>query len=239
MPIKVIHKKRGRPATGKDPLIALRLPPELIKAVDAWAERCKVPSRSAAVRTMVETAIKESPDEWGQLVAKMGTLALTVGVLEMAIISMVCRILGQAEEEVGIRKNSQWCEKFIEVVPTSWSTEERIDLAKRLKKIRRLYGRRNRLIHAALALASDGSIAGVPAGSVIDLRTYGVGFTSRKGNTWTIGIVGKRLHLHEIDRLTADVHRARLGLVPYMELVDTIKHPAKPFPMPKLGKRIS
>lgn len=177
-----------------------------------------------------------APDEWDQLVVKIGTLALTVGVLEMAIISMVCRILDQTEEEIGIRNNSQWCKKFIKVAPASWSDAERADLEKRLGEIRALYRRRNQLIHAALARASDGSIAGVPAGSVIDLRTYGLGFTSQQGNTFTIGIVGKRVHLNEIDQLTAEVHQARLGLVPYMELVDNIRHPAKSFPAPVVGK---
>jgi hypothetical protein len=179
-----------------------------------------------------------APDEWDQLVVKIGTLTLAVGILEMAIISMVCRVLGQTEEEIGIYSNNWWCQKLSEVAPASWSNEERKDLNKRLKKIRRLYQRRNRMIHAALAVVSDGSIAGVPAGSIIDLRTHGMGFTKRKGNTWTIGIVGKRLHLHEIDRLTADIQKARRGLVPYMQLVDQIKHPAKPFPMPRLGKRL-
>jgi hypothetical protein len=177
-----------------------------------------------------------APDEWDQLVVKMGTLTLATGTLEMAIIEMVCRILGQSEEEIGIRDNNLWCQKFIEVAPASWSDDERKDLAKRLKKIRGLYLRRNRMIHAALGIAGDGSIHGVPKGSVIDLRTYGIGFTRRKGDTYTLGIMGKRLHLHEIDRLTKDIHEARVGLVPFMELVDKIKHSAKPFPMPNLGK---
>ncbi len=179
-----------------------------------------------------------APDEWDQLVVKIGTLTLAVGTLEMAIIAMVCRILGQTEEEIGIYDNQRWCLKFIEVAPSNWPADQRADLAKRLKKIRQLYARRNRMIHAALGVAGDGSIAGVPAGSVIDLRTYGIGYTARKGNTWTIGIVGKRLHLHDIDRLTTDILNARLGLVPFMELVDKIKHPAKPLPLPKLGKRL-
>ncbi len=179
-----------------------------------------------------------APDEWDQLIYKMGTLTLAVGALEMAIISMVCHILNQSEKKVGIRSNSGWCRKFNEVAPTSWSDSEREDLAKRLRKIRRLYGRRNRLIHAAFGVVTDGSISGAPVGSVIDLRTFGMGFTKRTGNTWTIGVVGKRLHLHEIDQLTEDIHEVRRELVPYMELVDKIKHPAKPFPMPALGKRL-
>lgn len=179
-----------------------------------------------------------APNEWDQLVLKMGTLALAVGYLEMAIITMVCRILNQSEEEIRIYDNQQWCRKFTEVAPTDWPDGQRADLAKRLKKIRQLYARRNRMIHAALAVVSDGSVAGAPAGSIIDLRTYGIGFTARKGNMWTIGILGKRFHLHEIDRLIADIHKARLGLVPFMTLVDKIKHPAKPLPIPRLGQRL-
>src|SRR5438045_100270 len=108
------------------------------------------------------------------------------GSLEMAIIAMVCGILGKAEEEVGIRANSQWCRKFIEVAPESWSSEERKDLAERLKKVRQLYLRRNKLIHAALGIIAHGFVPDVPVGSIIDLRTYGIGFSERKGNTWTI-----------------------------------------------------
>lgn len=94
------------------------------------------------------------------------------------------------------------------------------------------------MIHAALGLAGDGSIAGVPAGSVIDLRTYGIGFTERIGdNTWKIGVVGERFHLRQIDQLIDEVHAARRGLIPYMELVGKIRHPAKQFPEPALGKR--
>jgi hypothetical protein len=34
---KVIPKKRGRPATGKDPVMSLRMPLELRARVEAWA----------------------------------------------------------------------------------------------------------------------------------------------------------------------------------------------------------
>jgi hypothetical protein len=174
--------------------------------------------------------------EWDQLVTKIGALALAAGHLEMAIISIVCRIVGKTEDEIGIRSNKLWCEKLREVAPSSWSVVQKEDLSKRLKKIRNLYLRRNRLIHAAVAVAGDASILGVPKGGILDLRTYGIGFSKRKGNTWAIGVIAKRLHLHEIDKLIQDVHNARIGLVPFMEMADTIKHPAKPFPAPTLGK---
>lgn len=122
-------------------------------------------------------------NEWDQLVTKIGKLALAAGYLEMAIITMVCRILGKTEDEVGIRSNNLWCQKFEEITPPSWSGGQKKDLSKRLKKIRNLYLRRNRVIHGALGIANDGSISSVPKGSIVDLRTYGVGFSKRQGNT--------------------------------------------------------
>ena len=171
-----------------------------------------------------------APDDGINSFVKTGTLALAVGTLEMAIISLVCGVLGKTEVEIGIGTNGGWCRKLNEVAPASWSNTERKDLAKRLQEIRRLYQRRDRLIHAALGVIRDGSIAGVPAGSVIDLRTFGLGYTSRKGNTWTIEVLGERLHLHEIDQLIADVHQARLGLIPHMQLVDQVNRPRQALP---------
>ncbi len=58
---KVIpKKKRGRPATGKDPITALRLPPVLLAAVETWAERQDdEPNRSEAIRRLVELGLKK------------------------------------------------------------------------------------------------------------------------------------------------------------------------------------
>jgi len=55
--IKVVPKKRGRPATGNDPVTAIRLSPELRQAVDAWAEKNGAESRSEAIRRLVEQAL--------------------------------------------------------------------------------------------------------------------------------------------------------------------------------------
>jgi hypothetical protein len=56
--IKVAPKKRrGRPATGKDPHIAARMPPELIAEVQAWAVTNDT-SRSDAFRRLVELGLK-------------------------------------------------------------------------------------------------------------------------------------------------------------------------------------
>jgi hypothetical protein len=50
-------KRRGRPATGKDPMIGLRLPVETIAALDAWAKKEGLASRSEAVRLLIDTAV--------------------------------------------------------------------------------------------------------------------------------------------------------------------------------------
>ena len=51
-------RRPGRPATGKDPLVALRLPPVMIKAVDDWAARNGVRSRSEAMRDLIDGGLK-------------------------------------------------------------------------------------------------------------------------------------------------------------------------------------
>ena len=56
--ISVKPKKRGRPPTGKDPLIAFRSPPELTEQISKWAAKQKdAPSRSEAIRRLVEKAL--------------------------------------------------------------------------------------------------------------------------------------------------------------------------------------
>ena len=52
--IKVLpKKKRGRPATGRDPHVTSRMPQTLIDQVDAWAEANDT-GRSEAFRRLVE-----------------------------------------------------------------------------------------------------------------------------------------------------------------------------------------
>jgi hypothetical protein len=56
--IKVAPKKRrGRPATGKHPHIAARMPPQLIDEVEAWATANNT-SRSDAFRRLVEIGLR-------------------------------------------------------------------------------------------------------------------------------------------------------------------------------------
>jgi len=50
-------KKRGRPATGRDPMLGFRSPGELTEQIDAYAEENGLP-RAAAIRKLVETGLK-------------------------------------------------------------------------------------------------------------------------------------------------------------------------------------
>ena len=56
--IKVQPKRPGRPATGRDPLIGVRLPPDMIQAIDAWATARAV-NRSEAVRRLIAAALAD------------------------------------------------------------------------------------------------------------------------------------------------------------------------------------
>jgi hypothetical protein len=58
--IKVVPKpKRGRPATAKNPLIALRVLAKAIAEIDKWGgDRV---SRSEAIRTLIEINITSLP----------------------------------------------------------------------------------------------------------------------------------------------------------------------------------
>src|SRR4051812_37514350 len=50
------RKKRGRPATGHDPLVAVRLPEKVIRDIDAWAAVYRQDhemSRSTAIRCLL------------------------------------------------------------------------------------------------------------------------------------------------------------------------------------------
>lgn len=59
IPKSPVKKRAGRPATGKDPLVALRLPPAMIKAVDEWARQNNVGSRSEAMRDLINRGLKK------------------------------------------------------------------------------------------------------------------------------------------------------------------------------------
>jgi hypothetical protein len=57
--IPVAQKKRGRPATGQDPVLTIRLPLNLRSEIETWAKRQKdKPSRSVAIRRLIEMGLK-------------------------------------------------------------------------------------------------------------------------------------------------------------------------------------
>jgi Arc/MetJ-type ribon-helix-helix transcriptional regulator len=61
--IKVHPKKRrGRPATGKDPLVSARLPVKLIETIESIAESEKT-SRSDAIRNLIERGLQAWVEE--------------------------------------------------------------------------------------------------------------------------------------------------------------------------------
>jgi len=55
-------RRPGRPATGKDPVQALRMPPELQARISAWIERQPEPkpSRSEAIRRLIELGLGDA-----------------------------------------------------------------------------------------------------------------------------------------------------------------------------------
>lgn len=52
-----VKPKRGRPATGRDPLVGVRLPRDLIERVDGWADTREL-TRSEAIRRLLESGLK-------------------------------------------------------------------------------------------------------------------------------------------------------------------------------------
>ena len=60
----VVRKRPGRPATGQDPVTAIRLSSELRQSVDRWAENQDgKPGRSEAIRRLVEIGLKAHTPE--------------------------------------------------------------------------------------------------------------------------------------------------------------------------------
>jgi hypothetical protein len=56
--IKVVPKKRrGRPATGKDPHVGARMPAALIAEIESWSTANGM-NRSEAIRRLVEFGLK-------------------------------------------------------------------------------------------------------------------------------------------------------------------------------------
>ena len=56
--IKVHQKRRGRPATGRDPAVTIRLPRAVLASVEHWAmSQEDQPPRSQAIRRLVERGL--------------------------------------------------------------------------------------------------------------------------------------------------------------------------------------
>jgi Arc/MetJ-type ribon-helix-helix transcriptional regulator len=65
--IKVDQKRgRGRPATGRDPMVSSRIPAEIVDEIDQWADENET-TRSDAIRQLVEKALA---DRGGRRTAK-------------------------------------------------------------------------------------------------------------------------------------------------------------------------
>ena len=57
----VVRKRPGRPATGQDPVTAIRLSAELRGSIDVWATtQDDLPGRSEAIRRLVELGLMSS-----------------------------------------------------------------------------------------------------------------------------------------------------------------------------------
>jgi hypothetical protein len=58
--IKVHQKKKiGRPATGRDPAVTIRLPVPLLDEIEGWSKAQEdQPARSPAIRRLVEMGLK-------------------------------------------------------------------------------------------------------------------------------------------------------------------------------------
>ena len=54
--ITVTRKMRGRPATGVDPVLTVRLPKDLVTRLETWAKRNDT-TRSDAIRKFVELGL--------------------------------------------------------------------------------------------------------------------------------------------------------------------------------------
>jgi hypothetical protein len=56
----VAPKRRGRPATGRDPLVKVRLPAYFLDDIDRWARRFDGMGRSIAIRSLLKLGLGRS-----------------------------------------------------------------------------------------------------------------------------------------------------------------------------------
>jgi hypothetical protein len=58
IPVKHKPKRPGRPATGHDPFVGIRLPKSLLVEIQQWSVRNEAASRTQAIRRLVELGLK-------------------------------------------------------------------------------------------------------------------------------------------------------------------------------------
>jgi hypothetical protein len=58
IPVKHKPKKPGRPATGHDPFVGIRLPKSLLTEIHQWSVENEATSRTQAIRRLVEIGLK-------------------------------------------------------------------------------------------------------------------------------------------------------------------------------------
>ena len=60
-----VKPKRGRPATGRDPFVGVRLPAPLIDEIQSWSAKHDLATRSEAIRRLVELGltVKRKPTQ--------------------------------------------------------------------------------------------------------------------------------------------------------------------------------
>jgi hypothetical protein len=132
--IKVNQKKRGRPATGRDPVSAVRLPAPLTLAVDRWAEDHQA-NRSEAIRRLVELGLtiktKARPTERlrAALVADLAAEAIdSLGQKDKS----PARHLGKPGR--GLRAQELATNAIEEIIDPDAAPEERTQRRRRLTK---------------------------------------------------------------------------------------------------------
>jgi len=52
------RKSAGRPATGCDPAVKVRMPPDVIESIERWASKFQDLDRSAAIRALVQLGLR-------------------------------------------------------------------------------------------------------------------------------------------------------------------------------------
>jgi len=58
------HQKkrgRGRPATGRDPAVTIRVPPEVLSEAKRWAESQDIKTRSEALVQLIQLGLAGAP----------------------------------------------------------------------------------------------------------------------------------------------------------------------------------